>query len=254
LIIRAAGDGLKDEDDDHAFQKLVGDVQRVRQELAETTDTADSAAADATAAAAAAAAASALAATKATAADITAALAAHTSATGTAVHGLGTMSTQNASAVAITGGTVKVPWINGFCVEINSLNLAGAAATVVFAADETDPSSVYNAATGEFTVPVTGYYLLTLGFSGQHTNSSGVDEQWSMQANFYKNGSVIDGSNFWAKDGGYLKNLEGDYAQISKTYIKQLTAADVIVVKAYTNIAAGTTPADGGFSATFLGT
>jgi hypothetical protein len=75
LIIRAAGDGLKDEDDDHAFQKLVGDVQRVRQELAETTETADTAASDATAAAAAAAAASALAATKATAADITAALA-----------------------------------------------------------------------------------------------------------------------------------------------------------------------------------
>jgi hypothetical protein len=75
MIIRASGDGLKDEEDDHAFQKLVGDVQRVRQDLTTTQSDVEGAVDDAAAAAADAAAASALAATKASPADITTALA-----------------------------------------------------------------------------------------------------------------------------------------------------------------------------------
>lgn len=40
-------------------------------------------------------------------------LAAHTAATGTAVHGLGTMATQAAAAIAVTGGTLKGTVIGG---------------------------------------------------------------------------------------------------------------------------------------------
>ncbi len=83
MIIRASGDGLKDEEDDHAFQKLVGDVQRLRQELATAEADLNTAITSASA-------------------DLTT----HAAATGTAVHGLGTMSTQNANAVAVTGGTI----------------------------------------------------------------------------------------------------------------------------------------------------
>ncbi len=146
------------------------------------------------------------------------------------------------------------PTFRGFCVEVNATTLnVGTPTTVVFAADETDPGGVYNAATGEFTVPTTGYYLLSFGFSDSHTAGAVFAENWFISANFYRNGSVIDGSNYFAKDGGYLQPLESDYASIAKTYIKSLTAGDVIVVKAYTNLA-GSNGTDGNYAATFLGT
>ena len=70
--IRASNTGLNDQDDDYSYQQLVGDVERLAQTAAKLKS------------------------------DITAVSAE----IDTAISALGTMSTQNANAVAITGGSV----------------------------------------------------------------------------------------------------------------------------------------------------
>jgi hypothetical protein len=87
---------------------------------------------------------------------------AHVASVGTAVHGLGTMSTQNASAVAISGGTINGTPIGGSVRAIgNFLSAREQHVSVAFAA----PTTIDWSLGGSFDFTASGSGAVTLAFA-----------------------------------------------------------------------------------------
>lgn len=147
---------------------------------------------------------------------------------------------------------------SGFNVSEDSFAWAsGAIATIILAQTEYDPGSLYNAATGAFTVATAGVYALSLGLNIQFSHDSGTSDLY-IQGQFYKNASPID-SDFYALSRDIATGAFGaGRATVNKSIIANLAAGDVITVRgSYNATSTGvnfTQAGAGTFCATYLGT
>ena len=102
----------------------------------------------------------------------------------------------------------------------------GKTGTLIFETEDFDIGGNYNLSTGIFTCPISGIYTFTFNAlsAGSNTGSANVsnDTPWG---DFYKNGSILTGTRFYAYvNGGSF------HATFNATTILQLSASDEIKV------------------------
>lgn len=149
---------------------------------------------------------------------------------------------------------MTAPFLNGFSITDlhTGLALTNAWAIVIFASAEVDPSSAYNAATGVFTAPLTGYYrfFYSLELKVVFTTATG---QAHANGAYYKNGVINQYSQVRMVD-----NLGAAPQAIASSEIYlNLTAGDTIDVRAEYVLGVGTVSSatvTGSWGGAYLGT
>lgn len=145
---------------------------------------------------------------------------------------------------------------SGFSVNANLGALAPTTVSSIFimTSGEVDPGSAYNAATGVYTVPATGYYLVT--FSVSYSWGAGADDsQVRFQANLFLNGSAVN-DEAWQTTGVRF-NFFSAFGNVSKTVTLALTAGDLLTLRGLYALNFGligtAVAASGSWGATYVG-
>jgi hypothetical protein len=105
---------------------------------------------------------------------------AHVAATGTAVHGLGTISTQSAAAVAITGGTMKAVVVGSATPADCAIGTWKQAREIHAAATFGAPTTIDWSAGGSFDTTASGSGAVTLAFSNLPPSGVAANIVWDL--------------------------------------------------------------------------
>lgn len=172
----------------------------------------------------------------------------HIASTGTAVHGLGTIATQNANAVTLSG-TFRRPatyMFFGYASATNQAVASGVYVPIHFV-ESYDNSNAFDNI-GTYTAPVTGYYRVTANLQ----YSTSLDNTQQIFCRIFKNGVASD---LLAKQAG-----TGGPVGVGGSTIMALTAGDRLYICAYIstdtssrNVQGGSAAKESYFSVEYVG-
>ena len=102
----------------------------------------------------------------------------------------------------------------------------GDTGTLVFETEDFDIGGNYDTSTGKFTAPITGIYHIMFRCLSATNNTGGANTSGEYPyGDFYKNGSILSGTRFYAYDQGSTF-----HATLNGNTTLQLTLGDEITV------------------------